>query len=89
MKAIKEMHRQVGDLVVNERGIAERGVIVRHLVMPNGLAGHGKSCNFWPKRFLQIPMLILWINIVPVVLPIHILRLIGLSAVKNSRLPYK
>jgi len=32
--AVKEMHRQVGDLVVDERGIARRGLIVRHLVMP-------------------------------------------------------
>ena len=34
--AIREMHRQVGDLVVR-RGIAERGLLVRHLVMPGGL----------------------------------------------------
>ncbi len=38
-EAIKEMHRQVGDLVVNEEGIAVRGLIIRHLVMPNGIAG--------------------------------------------------
>jgi putative pyruvate formate lyase activating enzyme len=31
---IVEMHRQVGDLVVDERGLARRGVILRHLVMP-------------------------------------------------------
>jgi putative pyruvate formate lyase activating enzyme len=31
---VKEMHRQVGDLVLDERGIAQRGLIVRHLVMP-------------------------------------------------------
>jgi len=36
---LKEMHRQVGDLVVNEQGIAERGLLVRHLVMPEGKAG--------------------------------------------------
>ena len=46
MKAIKEMHRQVGDLVVDERGIAERGLIVRHLIMPNGLAGTRKVMKF-------------------------------------------
>ena len=46
MKAIKEMHRQVGDLVVDERGIAERGLIVRHLIMPNGLAGTRKVMQF-------------------------------------------
>ncbi|MCS7237724.1 MAG: radical SAM protein [Thermoguttaceae bacterium] len=37
--AIREMHRQVGDLVVDEKGIARRGLLVRHLVMPEGLAG--------------------------------------------------
>ncbi len=37
--AVKEMHRQVGDLQIDERGIAERGVLVRHLVLPDDLAG--------------------------------------------------
>jgi putative pyruvate formate lyase activating enzyme len=37
--ALKEMHRQVGDLEMDERGIAVRGMIIRHLVLPNGLAG--------------------------------------------------
>jgi len=37
--AIREMYRQVGDLVVDEYGVAVRGVLVRHLVLPNGLAG--------------------------------------------------
>jgi len=35
--AIKEMHRQVGPLVLDESGLARRGVLVRHLVMPGGL----------------------------------------------------
>jgi len=35
--AIKEMHRQVGDLVLDDRGLARRGLLVRHLVMPNAL----------------------------------------------------
>lgn len=35
--AIKEMHRQVGELVTDEEGLARRGMIVRHLVMPGGL----------------------------------------------------
>ena len=37
--AIREMHRQVGDLVLDERGLAKRGLIIRHLVMPVGIAG--------------------------------------------------
>ena len=36
-QAIKEMHRQVGDLKVSEDGIAQKGVLVRHLVMPSHL----------------------------------------------------
>jgi putative pyruvate formate lyase activating enzyme len=35
--AIREMHRQVGELVLDERGIAQRGILLRHLVMPGGL----------------------------------------------------
>ncbi len=37
--AVKEMHRQVGDLVLDEKGIAHRGLLVRHLVLPQELAG--------------------------------------------------
>ena len=37
--AVKEMHRQVGDLVLDEQGIAERGLLVRHLVLPENVAG--------------------------------------------------
>lgn len=37
--AIMEMYRQVGDLLIDESGIARRGLLVRHLVLPNGLAG--------------------------------------------------
>lgn len=37
--AVKEMHRQVGDLLINQQGIATRGLLVRHLVLPYGLAG--------------------------------------------------
>lgn len=36
-QVLKEMHRQVGDLELNERGIASRGLLVRHLVMPGHL----------------------------------------------------
>ena len=37
--AVKEMHRQVDDLVLDENGVALRGLLVRHLVLPEGLAG--------------------------------------------------
>jgi putative pyruvate formate lyase activating enzyme len=39
MEAISEMHRQVGELKVDGRGVAYRGLIIRHLVMPNRVAG--------------------------------------------------
>jgi putative pyruvate formate lyase activating enzyme len=44
--AIREMHRQVGDLVMDERGIALRGLLVRHLVLPEGLAGTEEVVRF-------------------------------------------
>jgi len=49
-KSIKEMHRQVGDLVLDERKIAIRGVLVRHLVLPNRLAGTEKIVKFIAKE---------------------------------------
>jgi putative pyruvate formate lyase activating enzyme len=44
--AVKEMHRQVGDLVTNSNGVAQRGLLVRHLVLPNGIAGTAKVAQF-------------------------------------------
>lgn len=48
--AIKEMHRQVGDLVINEEGIALKGLIVRHLVLPENLSGSEKIFEFLAKE---------------------------------------
>jgi len=45
-EALKEMHRQVGDLKVDENGIAWRGLLIRHLVLPNGLAGSAEVLKF-------------------------------------------
>ena len=44
--AIKEMHRQVGDLQIDEQGVAQRGLLVRHLVLPNRLAGTREVVRF-------------------------------------------
>lgn len=44
--AVKEMHRQVGDLLIDRRGVAARGLLVRHLVLPRGLAGTGRTAAF-------------------------------------------
>ena len=45
-EAIKEMHRQVGDLKIDKRGIAQRGLLIRHLVLPDGLAGTKEVMRF-------------------------------------------
>ncbi|MBW2080096.1 MAG: radical SAM protein [Deltaproteobacteria bacterium] len=37
-KAIKEMHRQVGELIIGPDGVAKRGLLIRHLVLPGGLS---------------------------------------------------
>jgi len=44
--AFREMHRQVGDLVTDRRGVARRGLLVRHLVLPNNLAGTAEVVRF-------------------------------------------
>jgi putative pyruvate formate lyase activating enzyme len=45
-EAVREMHRQVGDLKVNEMEVAYRGLLIRHLVLPNNLAGSKKILDF-------------------------------------------
>ena len=45
-EAVREMHRQVGDLQTDENGLAARGLLVRHLVLPNGLAGTAEVTRF-------------------------------------------
>ncbi len=44
--SLREMHRQVGILKMDNRAIAQRGLIVRHLVLPGGLAGTGEAMRF-------------------------------------------
>lgn len=44
--ALKEMHRQVGDLELDDRGVARRGILLRHLVMPKGLASTRQALTF-------------------------------------------
>jgi putative pyruvate formate lyase activating enzyme len=45
-RVIKEMYRQVGDLVLDEHGIAKRGLLIRHLVMPRDIAGTRQVMNW-------------------------------------------
>jgi putative pyruvate formate lyase activating enzyme len=44
--ALREMHRQVGDLKIDENGIAQKGLLIRHLVLPGGLAGTREIMRF-------------------------------------------
>jgi len=48
--AVLEMHRQVGDLVLDGNGIAQRGLLIRHLVLPENLAGTEKVLEFISKK---------------------------------------
>jgi putative pyruvate formate lyase activating enzyme len=57
--AIREMHRQVGDLVIDGDGVARRGLLVRHLVLPEGLAGTGEVVRFLrdevsPRTYINV-----------------------------------
>ena len=56
--AIMEMHRQVGDLALDPNGIARRGLLVRHLVLPNNLAATDRViqfiANLSPHTYLNI-----------------------------------
>lgn len=51
--AVKEMHRQVGDLQINEEGVATRGLLVRHLVLPYRLAGTAQVVRFLAEEVSQ------------------------------------
>ena len=48
--ALTEMHRQVGDLVVDPHGIAVHGLLVRHLMLPAGLAGTRQVMQFLARE---------------------------------------
>ena len=48
--AIREMHRQVGELILDHRSVAERGLLVRHLVLPGGLAGTREAMRFLARE---------------------------------------
>ncbi len=51
--AILEMHRQVGDLLLDELGVARHGLLVRHLVLPGGLAGTAEIVRFLAGEISQ------------------------------------
>jgi putative pyruvate formate lyase activating enzyme len=49
-EAVREMHRQVGDLRTDAQGIAQRGLLIRHLVLPNDLAGTEAVLRFIAEK---------------------------------------
>lgn len=57
--AVREMYRQVGDLQLDDQGLAVRGLLVRHLVLPEGLAGTAEIVRFLaeeisPRTYINI-----------------------------------
>lgn len=51
-EAVLEMHRQVGELKINENGIAEKGLIIRHMVLPGNISQTVKIFE-WVSRNLS------------------------------------
>ena len=49
-RAVSEMHRQVADMVIDGDGVARRGLLVRHLVMPAGVSSTPRIMNFLAQK---------------------------------------
>lgn len=48
--ALKEMYRQVGNLIINKNGIAEKGLLIRHLILPDNISGSNIILEFIAKE---------------------------------------
>jgi len=83
--AIKEMYRQVGDLQLDESGVAQKGLIIRLLILPNGLAGTEESLR-WLARELSPRVTI---SLMSQYLPQHKARQIPLLAHTISAAEYR
>lgn len=66
-EAVKEMYNQVGNLIINKEGIAERGLIIRHLLLPNKLSGLEEWLNFLKSELSTD----IFINIMPQYRPLY------------------
>ena len=84
-RAIKEMYRQVGNLIMDKFGLAQRGLIVRHLILPNGLAGTEESL-IWLARELSPTVTI---SIMSQYSPLHRAQRIPLLSRKISEVEYE
>ncbi len=60
-KALLEMHRQAGDLIIDDTGIAKRGILLRHLVLPHGLSGTREIMRFIARQVSENT----YVNIMP------------------------
>ena len=74
-QALTEMHRQVGDLAVDGKGIARKGLLIRHLVMPGNLSGTEQTMDFIAKEISTDS----YVNIMDQYRPIH-------KAVSNKKI---
>ena len=84
-QAIKEMYRQVGDVVLDDSGLAQQGLIVRHLILPNGLAGSDESLS-WLAQELSPTVTV---SIMSQHLPVHRATKIPLLSRKISMAEYE
>jgi len=66
-RAVLEMYRQVGDLRVDDNGIAQRGLLVRHLVLPNDLASSQIILRFLAEKVSKN----VYLNIMAQYHPVH------------------
>jgi len=68
-KAAKEMYRQAGDLKI-EKGVAKKGLLIRHLVLPDNLAGSEKVFDFIVKKLSSDT----YVNIMAQYYPCHLAK---------------
>jgi putative pyruvate formate lyase activating enzyme len=84
-QSIKEMYRQVGTVVLDDSGLAQQGLIVRHLILPNGLAGSDESLK-WLAQELSPKVTV---SIMSQYSPLHHAARIPLLSRKISIAEYK
>lgn len=68
-EAVREMHRQVGDLQIGRDGLAYRGLLVRHLVLPDDAAGTREVMRFLASLSPQV-----YVNVMDQYRPEHLAR---------------
>jgi putative pyruvate formate lyase activating enzyme len=68
--ALREMQRQVGDLSWDEQGVARRGLLVRHLVLPDDLAGTAEAMRFLAEEISPGT----YVNVMDQYRPCHLMR---------------